>query len=48
MIDRQTTETQIALRIGLDGKGRYQVRTGIRFLDHMLELSRDTACSISR
>ena len=38
MIDRQTTETQIALKIALDGKGRYQVRTGIRFLDHMLEL----------
>ena len=38
MIDRRTTETQIALTLGLDGKGRYQVRTGIRFLDHMLEL----------
>ena len=38
VIDRQTTETQIALSITLDGKGRYQVRTGIRFLDHMLEL----------
>ena len=29
---------QIALRLALDGKGRYDVRTGIRFLDHMLEL----------
>ena len=38
VIDRQTTETQIALRIALDGKGKYDVRTGIRFLDHMLEL----------
>jgi imidazoleglycerol-phosphate dehydratase len=38
VIDRRTTETQIALAIGLDGKGRYTVRTGIRFLDHMLEL----------
>jgi imidazoleglycerol-phosphate dehydratase len=38
MIDRRTTETQIALSITLDGKGQYQVRTGIRFLDHMLEL----------
>jgi len=38
VIDRRTTETQIALTIGLDGKGRYQVKTGIRFLDHMLEL----------
>ena len=38
MIDRRTTETQIALRLALDGKGAYRVRTGIRFLDHMLEL----------
>ncbi len=38
LIDRRTTETQIALSIALDGKGRYQVSTGIRFLDHMLEL----------
>jgi imidazoleglycerol-phosphate dehydratase len=38
VIDRRTTETQIALTLTLDGHGRYQVRTGIRFLDHMLEL----------
>ena len=38
MIDRQTTETSIALSLVLEGKGRYGVRTGIRFLDHMLEL----------
>jgi imidazoleglycerol-phosphate dehydratase len=38
VIDRRTTETEIALTISLDGKGTYQVRTGIRFLDHMLEL----------
>ena len=38
VIDRQTTETHIKLGIVLDGKGRYTVRTGIRFLDHMLEL----------
>lgn len=37
-IDRQTRETQIAVRLDLDGKGRYQIQTGIRFLDHMLEL----------
>jgi imidazoleglycerol-phosphate dehydratase len=37
-IDRHTTETQIRLSIDLDGQGRYDVRTGIRFLDHMLEL----------
>ena len=38
VIDRRTTETSIAMKIDLDGKGKYQVRTGIRFLDHMLEL----------
>ena len=38
VIDRRTKETQIALTIALDGKGRYEVHTGIRFLDHMLEL----------
>ena len=38
VIDRRTTETSIALTIALEGKGRYQVSTGIRFLDHMLEL----------
>jgi len=37
-IDRRTTETQIRLSIDLDGRGRYDVRTGVRFLDHMLEL----------
>jgi imidazoleglycerol-phosphate dehydratase len=36
--DRQTTETQIRGRLVVDGEGKYQVRTGIRFLDHMLEL----------
>jgi len=44
VIDRRTTETQIALTIGLDGKGRYQVKTGIRFLDHMLELFARHGC----
>ena len=38
IVDRRTAETSIALVIALEGKGRYRVRTGIRFLDHMLEL----------
>jgi imidazoleglycerol-phosphate dehydratase len=38
LIERRTTETQISLSLGLDGRGRYDVGTGIRFLDHMLEL----------
>jgi imidazoleglycerol-phosphate dehydratase len=37
-IERVTKETRISLRLALDGKGRYDVATGIRFLDHMLEL----------
>ena len=38
VIDRRTTETQIKLGIALEGRGSYEIRTGIRFLDHMLEL----------
>jgi len=38
LIERNTTETQIRLTLNLDGRGRYEVSTGIRFLDHMLEL----------
>jgi imidazoleglycerol-phosphate dehydratase len=38
VITRKTTETQIALTLTLDGKGKYEVSTGIRFFDHMLEL----------
>jgi imidazoleglycerol-phosphate dehydratase len=38
VINRETTETQIRAKLNLDGRGRYDVRTGIRFLDHMLEL----------
>jgi len=38
VIDRRTTETTISLSLGLDGTGRYEVTTGIRFFDHMLEL----------
>ena len=37
-IKRHTTETRIDLALTLDGQGKYDVRTGIRFLDHMLEL----------
>jgi imidazoleglycerol-phosphate dehydratase len=37
-VDRATSETQIAVRLGIEGRGRFRVQTGIRFLDHMLEL----------
>ena len=36
--NRQTTETQIAGQLVLDGAGKYTITTGIRFFDHMLEL----------
>ena len=37
-VKRDTTETQIALTLNVDGQGTYKVSTGIRFFDHMLEL----------
>ncbi len=37
-ITRETKETQIRARLNIDGSGQYAVSTGIRFLDHMLEL----------
>jgi imidazoleglycerol-phosphate dehydratase len=38
LINRRTAETTITIRLGLEGRGRYTISTGIRFLDHMLEL----------
>ena len=37
-IHRKTTETDIRLRLLLDGRGKSKVSTGIRFFDHMLDL----------
>ena len=37
-IQRNTKETRIRARLNLDGHGRARIATGIRFLDHMLEL----------
>jgi imidazoleglycerol-phosphate dehydratase len=37
-VDRNTKETQISGHLILDGKGQYEVFTGLRFMDHMLEL----------
>ena len=36
-ISRNTLETQITVKLGLDGSGRTAIATGIAFLDHMLE-----------
>lgn len=37
-VPRDTPETKIRLKLNLDGEGKYQIKTGIGFLDHMLEL----------
>lgn len=37
-IERNTKETRICLRLNLDGEGKGEVKTGIGFFDHMLEL----------
>jgi len=37
-IERITKETQIRGKLAIEGKGNYDISTGIRFLDHMLEL----------
>jgi imidazoleglycerol-phosphate dehydratase len=37
-VKRRTRETDIRLSLAIEGRGRYEVSTGIRFLDHMLEL----------
>ena len=36
-IKRKTKETTISVSVNLDGKGKYKIKTGIGFLDHMLE-----------
>jgi imidazoleglycerol-phosphate dehydratase len=38
VFDRRTTETSIRGTLAIDGHGRYDIATGIRFFDHMLEL----------
>jgi imidazoleglycerol-phosphate dehydratase len=37
-IERNTRETQISGALLIEGTGQYDVTTGVRFLDHMLEL----------
>jgi len=37
-LHRTTSETDISLSLVIEGRGKYQVSTGIRFFDHMLEL----------
>jgi imidazoleglycerol-phosphate dehydratase len=37
-LTRNTKETQIQAELRIEGQGTYEISTGIRFLDHMLEL----------
>jgi len=37
-IERNTKETQIRAKLRIEGRGNYEISTGIRFFDHMLEL----------
>ena len=37
-IERNTKETQISLKLNLDGSGKAEIDTGVGFLNHMLEL----------
>ena len=47
-VDRTTKETRISAAINLDGTGVYDIKTGIGFLDHMLEqLSRHSLIDIT-
>jgi len=38
VVKRATRETKIQLKLNIDGKGKYDINTGIAFLDHMLSL----------
>ena len=38
IIERKTAETQVAIKLNLDGEGKCEIATGIGFLDHMLNL----------
>ncbi len=46
-LERHTRETRISIRLNLDGQGRAKVRTGVPFLDHMLDLlARHSLCDL--
>lgn len=47
-VERNTRETQISASVDIDGTGKYDVTTGIGFLDHMLEqLSRHSLIDLT-
>ena len=47
-VSRKTKETSISVDLNIDGKGKYNIKTGIGFLDHMLEqLSKHSSIDIN-
>ncbi|MDP6953142.1 MAG: imidazoleglycerol-phosphate dehydratase HisB [Alphaproteobacteria bacterium] len=47
-LERATRETKVEVTVDLDGSGRYEVATGVGFLDHMLEqLSRHSLIDLA-
>jgi imidazoleglycerol-phosphate dehydratase len=47
-VERNTNETQIKASVNLDGTGKYEIKTGIGFLDHMMEqLSRHSLMDLN-
>ena len=48
IVERKTKETEIEIKLNLDGKGIYKVSTGLNFFDHMLaQLSQHSLCDLS-
>ena len=37
-VSRTTSETDIQIEMNLDGKGKYNISTGVNFFNHMLEV----------
>ena len=36
-VERKTSETEISIKMNLDGEGKYDISTGVNFFNHMLE-----------
>jgi imidazoleglycerol-phosphate dehydratase / histidinol-phosphatase len=47
VIERETSETKVMVRLSLDGSGKAEIRSGLGFFDHMLEqIARHSGCDI--